>query len=247
MYDIIPFMERDPFPPGTKLPNHLAIIPDGNRRWAKEHHLPTFTGHQRGFEVLLKIAKQARDWGIHTVTIWVFSTENWKRDKEEVKYLMEIEEEMLKKYLSEAKKDNVRIIHLGRKDRIPKSFVQTLEKAEQETKTCTRHILNIAVDYGGRDEILRAINKYKVSGSKYKVLTESEFTKFLDTGSQPYPYPDLLIRTSGEQRTSGLLLWQMAYTEFVFLKKHLPDCTVEDLKEAILEYSQRERRFGGNG
>ncbi len=237
------------FPPGTKVPNHLAIIPDGDRRWAKLHHLPTIKGHQKGFDVLLKLARQARQWGIHTVTLWVFSTENWKRSEDEVKYLMKIEEEMLKKYLSEAKKDNVRIIHLGRKDRIPKSFVDTLSKAEKETANLNSHVLNIAIDYGGRDEIVRAINRWR-SNSKLKTQnskpTEEEFDKYLDTADQPYPNPDLLIRTSGEMRTSGLLPWQMTYTEFYFLKKYLPDCTVDDLKAAIVEYSHRQRRFGGN-
>lgn len=242
---IIPTMS-EAFPPETKVPHHLAIIPDGDRRWAKLHNLPSIKGHQKGFDVLLKMAKQARKWGIHTVTIWVFSTENWKRKSEEVKYLMKIEEEMLKKYLPEAQKDNVRIIHLGRKDRIPKSFAKAIQKAEEETKKNTRHILNIAIDYGGRDEILRAIeklNKFRAQSSK---MTEGKFSEFLDTAGQPHPDPDLLIRTSGEMRTSGLLPWQMTYTEFYFIKKHLPDCTVDDLKDAIVEYSHRQRRFGGN-
>lgn len=230
-------------PPGTKIPNHLAIIPDGDRRWAKLHGMPTIKGHQKGFEVLLKMAKQARDWGIHTVTLWLFSTENWQRSKEEVAYLMKIEEATLGKCLPEAKKDRVRIIHLGRKDRIPKSFSQALERAEKETRDNSSHILNIAVDYGGRDEILRAIKRL-IKNRQFDISTEEEFAKYLDTAGQPHPYPDLLIRTSGEMRTSGLLLWQMAYAEFVFISKHLPDCTTDDLKEAILEYSRRERRFG---
>ncbi|MCL5095808.1 MAG: polyprenyl diphosphate synthase [Patescibacteria group bacterium] len=236
----------NPFPPGTKLPNHLAIIPDGNRRWAKIHHLPSFVGHQKGFQVLLQMAKQARKWGIHTVTFWGFSTENWQRSKEEVKYLMELEEATIKKYLPEFQKDKVRIIHLGRKDRIPLSFQKTLEKAEKETVLNQKHVLNIAVDYGGRDELLRAITRIKNLKFKIKNLNEEKFSEFLDTRDQPYPNPDLLVRTSGEMRTSGLLPWQMAYTEFVFIKKYLPDCSIEDLKQAILEYSHRQRRFGGN-
>jgi len=239
-------MNKPIFPPGTKLPNHLAIIPDGNRRWARLHGFPTVKGHQKGFEALLAITKQARKWGIHTVTIWVFSTENWKRNKEEVSYLMKIEEEMLKKYLPEAQNEGVRIVHLGRKDRIPKSFANMLTKIEKETAANTHYVLNIAVDYGGRDEIIRAIKKIQSLKSKVQGMTEEEFANFLDTADQPYPYPDLLIRTSGEMRTSGLLPWQMAYTEFYFIKKHLPDCTVEDLKKAILEYSRRRRRFGGD-
>ncbi len=236
----------NPFPPGTKLPNHLAIIPDGNRRWAKLHHLPSITGHQKGLRVLLQMAKQARKWGIHTVTLWGFSTENWQRDEKEVQYLMKIEEAMVKKYLPEFQKDKVRIIHLGRKDRIPQSFQKTLERFEKETALNHKHVLNLAVDYGGRDEIIRAVKR--VLSSKYQVssISEEDFAKFLDTHDQPYPYPDLLIRTSGEMRTSGLLPWQMAYAEFVFIKKHLPDCLIEDLRQAILEYSRRERRLGGN-
>ena len=246
------------FPQGTKLPHHLAIIPDGNRRWAREHKLPTLQGHLKGFKALLGMAKAARQWGIHTTTLWIFSTENWKREKSEVDYLMKIEEKMIKQYLPELKKDKVRIIHLGRKDRIPESFARTLKNAENETLNNEKHVLNIAVDYGGHDEILRAIGKMCHSEASAEesreilrftqddILTEEEFAKFLDTNDQPYPNPDLLIRTSGEMRTSGLLPWQTAYTEFVFLKKHLPDCTVEDLKEAILEYSKRQRRFGGN-
>ncbi len=236
----------NPFPPDTKIPHHLAIIPDGDRRWAKLHHLPTIKGHQKGFAVLLKMAKQARNWGIHTVTIWVFSTENWKRSPEEVKYLMKIEEKMLKEYLPEAKKDGVRIIHLGRKNRIPESFAKMITKAEMETKNLNSYVLNIAVDYGGRDELLRAVAKIRNSKFEIRNLNETNFSEFLDTAGQPYPNPDLLIRTSGEMRTSGLLPWQMTYTEFVFIKKHLPDVTVDDLKEAIVEYSHRQRRFGGN-
>ena len=244
----------NPFPPGTKLPNHLAIIPDGNRRWAKEHHLPTIRGHQKGFKILLDMARAARKWGIHTITLWIFSTENWKRDPEEVKYLMKIEEEMIKKYLPEFKRDGVRVIHLGRKDRIPASFARTLNNAEEETRNNADHILNVAVDYGGRDEILRSFknliieNCDLIENCKLKIenLSEEIFSRALDTHAQPYPNPDLLVRTSGEMRTSGFMPWQMAYTEFVFLKKHLPDCSADDLKEAILEYSNRERRFGGN-
>ncbi len=239
-------MGKSPFPQGTKLPNHLAIIPDGNRRWAKNHHLPAITGHQKGFRILLQMAKAAREWGIHTVTVWIFSTENWKREKSEVDYLMKIEEETLKRNLPELKKDGVRVIHLGRKDRLPKSFAEALRRAEKETSSLTRHVFNIAVDYGGRDELLRAITKIQNTKSKTQNLDEEKFSEFLDTGNQPYPDPDLLIRTSGEMRTSGLLPWQMAYTEFVFIKKHLPDCSVDDLKDAILEYNKRERRFGGN-
>lgn len=236
------------FPFNTNIPHHLVIIPDGNRRWAKERNLPTFEGHRRGFEVAVKLASACRDFGIHTLTFWAFSTENWQRSKEEVSYLMKLYEQMVDRVLKDAKKEGVKIIHLGRKDRIPKILLRKLNKAEEETKNNNKYILNIALDYGGRDEIIRAVNrainsKLQTPNSKLK-LTEEDIEKSLDTGQQQYPYPDLIIRTSGELRTSGILLWQSAYTEFYFIKKHFPEVTKEDLKEAILAYSKRKRRFG---
>lgn len=232
-------------PPGTKIPKHIAIIPDGNRRWAREHSLPTIEGHKKGFNVLLNLFRKARSWGVHTLTLWFFSTENWKRSPQEASYLMKTAEDWLKKHLPEAQKEKVRVIHLGRKDRIPKSLAQALTEVEKKTRKNKKHVLNIALDYGGRDEILRAITRMSNLKCKMLDLTEDKFAKFLDTSNQPYPYPDLLIRPSGEMRTSGLLPWQTTYTEFYFLTKYLPDMTLQDLKEAILEYSRRERRLGG--
>ena len=227
-------------PPGTKIPEHIAIIPDGNRRWAKERSLSTFEGHKKGYQVGIEVARACRQFGIHTLTFWGFSTENWQRSKEEVAYLMRIYEMFIDQHLAEAKRDGVRIIHLGRKDRLPKRLIEKLKKAEKETVGNTKHIFNLALDYGGRDEIVRAINKWH---SKEKI-TEDEFAKFLDTAGQPYPYPDLIIRTSGEKRLSGFLPWQGEYAELYFFKKHFPDLTPADIKKAILEYSRRERRFG---
>jgi len=234
-------------PAGTKIPHHLAIIPDGNRRWAREKGLLTLEGHRRGFEVGIKIARACRDFGIHTLSFWAFSTENWQRSKQEIAYLMRLYHRFLDQFLAEAKKEEVRIIHLGRKDRLEKSLILKLKKAEEETKNYQKHIFNLALDYGGRDEIIRAIEKWR-SNSKLKTqnskLTEEDFSRFLDTANQPYPYPDLMIRTSGELRTSGLLLWQSAYTELYFEKDYFPDLTPEHIKKAILAYSQRQRRFG---
>ena len=221
----------------STLPDHIAIIPDGNRRWARKHGLPTLEGHRKGFDVGVKIARYIRSLGIHTLTVWAFSTENFNRTQEEVSYLMRLYEKMLDKFLSEALKDNVRIIHMGRKDRIPKSLLKKIEDVEQKTRDNTKYILNIALDYGGRDEVLRAIKKL---GN----LTEESFPKFLDTTGQPYPNPDLIIRTSGEMRTSGLMIWQAAYAEFYFLQKHFPDLEPSDIDLAIEEFSKRQRRFG---
>ena len=233
-------------PVSTAVPDHLVIIPDGNRRWARARGLPTFDGHRRGFDLTPEIARACRDFGIHTLTIWAFSTENWDRSQREITYLMKKYEDLIIKHLREAKKDKARIIHLGRKDRLPSSLVRKIEKAEEETKENKKHILNIALDYGGRDEILRAVRKMLAQKLDPEKLNEKVFTGFLDTCGQPYPYPDLVIRTSGEQRLSGFLPWQAGYAEIYWLEEHFPDFTVEKLKEAILDYSRRRRRFGGN-
>ena len=144
----------------------------------------------------------------------------------------------------EAKKEGVRFIHLGRKDRIPKELLNLITKAENETRNNSRYVFNLALDYGGHDEILRAIRKLVEDGVKPKDIDEQKFLKYLDTGDQPYPYPDLYIRTSGELRTSGFLIWQSAYSEFYFEQDHLPDINIDKLKAAILDYSRRRRRFG---
>lgn len=226
------------------IPNHIAIIPDGNRRWAKEHGLPSLEGHRRGFDVAVKIGRKIRAMGVNTMTMWAFSTENWNRTKDEVSYLMKMYEIFVEKNLKEALKEKIRIIHIGRKDRIPKSLLEKLKKSEERTKDFSDYILNIAIDYGGKDEVVRAINKVISNKQKVTSITEYGFNEFLDTHDQPYPNPDLIIRTSGEQRTSGLMIWQAAYAEYVFLQKHFPDLRDEDIELAVNEYSKRQRRFG---
>jgi undecaprenyl diphosphate synthase len=226
----------------THLPKHIAIIPDGNRRWAKAHNLPVFEGHRRGAETTIKIARKVREMGVSTLTFWAFSTENWSRDKDEVKGIFGLQH-MVKKYIEEANRDNVRITHLGRKDRLPNDLLKTLQEAEQKTKDNTDHYLNIALDYGGRDEVLRAIQKMQMINQTME-LTEASFGSFLDTGHLPHPDPDIIIRTSGEQRTSGLMIWQAAYAEYFFLEKYYPDLTPEDIEKVVEEFVQRQRRFG---
>jgi len=222
------------------IPNHVAIIPDGNRRWARERGLPTFEGHRKGFSIMKNIAKKAREIGIKVLTIWAFSTENWNRSKEEIVYLMDIYESWVDEHLKTALKDKVRIIHLGRKDRIKKSLADKLADAEEKTRDFNKFYLCIALDYGGKDEIVRAINKIKNN----KNMSEKGFEKFLDTYDLPYPNPDLIIRTSGEYRTSGFMIWQASYAELIILDKHLPDFTEDDFEESIKKYSKRNRRFG---
>ncbi len=226
------------------IPNHIAVIPDGNRRWAKEHHLPSLEGHRRGFDVAIKIGRKIRAMGIHTLTMWAFSTENWNRSQEEISYLMKMYETFIEKNLKEAMREKIRIIHLGRRDRISKKLLERIQDSEGKTKNFKNYILNIAIDYGGRDEIIRGIHRMSEENINLNNLTIEQFNNFLDTANQPYPNPDLIIRTSGEQRTSGLMIWQAAYAEYIFLQKHFPDVNDRDIENAVSEYSRRQRRFG---
>lgn len=243
------------------LPKHVAIIPDGNRRWAKEKGLPTFAGHKRGFENAVKLARHIRKLGIHTLTLWGFSTENWNRAAQEKNYLFKIFLDLTDTYLQEAKKDKVRIIHLGRKDRLPTPLVDKIKLAETETRSNDKYFLNLAMDYGGQDEVLRAIKKFVRDVGEKKVRLEDLdkpigqyqqkypyylFKNYLDTADQPHPYPDLVIRTSGEQRLSGYLLWQSVYSELYFAKVHFPDFTPSRFDEVLSDYTNRQRRFGGS-
>lgn len=242
----MPKINKIVLPRGTKVPDHLGIIPDGNRRWARARGLYTLEGHRRGFERAVELSRAARDLGIHTVTLWGFSTENWDRSKKEINYLMRLYEKLIDDYLKEAQKDGIRIIHLGRKDRIPKFLLKKITFAEKSTKENKKYIMNIAIDYGGQDDILRATKEIVKEGVKPEQISKELFEKYLDTKDQPYPYLDLIVRSSGEQRTSGFLLWQSAYAETYWLDCHFPDFTPERLKEILLDYSRRRRRFGGN-
>lgn len=233
-------------PKDTVAPNHLVIIPDGNRRWARARGLPTLQGHKKGFDGAVEICRAARSWGIHTITLWGFSTENWDRTAEEIGYLMKLYSKMIDQYLTDAQKDDVKIIHLGRKDRLPKFLLTKIAKAELETENNKTYIMNIAIDYGGHDDIIRAVQKMVIDKVPAEKIDKKLFESYLDTRNQPYPYVDLMIRTSGEQRTSGMLLWQSAYTEYYFENDHFPDFGPEKLREAVLDFSRRRRRFGGN-
>lgn len=234
-------------PKGTTVPNHIAMILDGNRRWARARGLKPWEGHKAGYEAVNKLAQAARDLGVHTFTVWAWSTENWERSKEETDAVMNLFRKGLKEQEKQFHKDQVALVHLGRKDRLPDDIRRELTRIENDTaKYSSNHVFNLAVDYGGRDEIVRAAQKAIDSGIKSSDLDEKSFEKFLDTATQPYPNPDLFIRTSGEQRTSGLLPWQMVYAEYYFDQTHLPDFSPEKLKEAVLDYSRRRRRFGGN-
>lgn len=225
-----------------KMPEHIAIILDGNRRWAKQRNMPSILGHKEGVKNLEEMVRFLDKQGLKYLTVYAFSTENFKRSKEEVTYLMKIFNVYMDKII---KKDdfNIKINIIGTKDGLSKELINKIEKVEEKTKNNTGLIFNIAFNYGGRHEIIDAVNKILEYGN-IKNITEEEFSKFLYT--KDMKDPDLLIRTSGEKRLSNFLLWQLAYTEFYFSKKMWPEFKKEDMIEAIIEYNNRNRRYGGN-
>ncbi|OGM76946.1 di-trans,poly-cis-decaprenylcistransferase [Candidatus Woesebacteria bacterium RIFOXYA1_FULL_43_9] len=234
-------------PAGTTLPNHIVIIPDGDRRWARVRGLSAPEGHRAGIENMIKLAQTARDWGIHTVSVWGLSTENWvERPKKEVNLLMKGIAGALEMYLEDMQKDGVRLVHLGRKDRLPDFLLRKIAEVEKATRNNTRHVFNVGLDYNGWDEITRMTQKLVGEGIPAEKIDRKMLDSHMDTAGQPYPYIDLYIRTSGEQRTSGFMMWQADYAEFYWEPSYFPDFTPEKLREAILDYSLRRRRFGGN-
>lgn len=235
-------------PEGTKVPNHIAMILDGNRRWARARGMEPWEGHKAGYAAINKVARASRELGVHTFTMWAFSTENWDRPTKEIEEIMNILRYALKEVEKEFHDQKIRLVHLGRKDRLPKDVIDYIAKIEKETyEYGQNNVVNLALDYGGRDELLRAVHKVaQLNSFAVEKMDVKGFEKFLDTGDQPYPNVDLFIRTSGEQRTSGLMPWQMDYAEYYFEEEHLPDFTVEKLRDAVLDYSRRRRRFGGN-
>lgn len=226
------------------IPNHIAIIPDGNRRWARERKMPTIEGHRKGFDNVVSLGRKTRQLGITTLTFWAFSTENWQRTKEEVDYLMNLYEKMITRYIKEAIKDEVCIVHMGRKDRLPQSLLSKIQNAEHKTRHYRKHYLNIAIDYGGRDEIIRAVNKTRKTESETENISEADINQNLDLADQPYPNPDIIIRTGKEYRLSGFMLWQSQYSELFFPDVYFPDFTPNQLADIIEEYGQKQRRFG---
>ena len=226
------------------IPTHIAIIPDGNRRWARSKGLPTFEGHRRGFNAMFKLLKHSKKLGIKCFTLWMFSTENWKRDTTEVNYLMDLAIKRIGSIGKDLIKEKIRFVHLGRKDRIPVQLAKALTELEQKTKDFKDFTLNIALDYGGRDEITTMVKNVINQGIKEAEITEEFISKHLFTHLSPDP--DLIIRTSGEQRLSGFLPWQSVYSELYFAEFHCPEFTPSKLDAIIATYTNRDRRFGGN-
>lgn len=225
----------------SKLPKHVAIIPDGNRRWAKERGLPTLEGHRRGAENFEKLVDTANEMGIEVLTGWFFSTENWKRSENEVNYLFQLVRDFTDKYRKKCVEDQIRFRHFGRRDRLPRDLVKSIEDTEAESKDFKNFTVGACMDYGGHDELVRTIKKLQEKGLE---PTEENIEANLDTFD--VPNPDLIIRTSGEQRLSGFMSWQTHYAEFYFAEMHFPDFGPEEFKNAIAEFTTRERRFGGN-
>lgn len=218
---------------------HIAIIPDGNRRWAKKRAMQPWKGHESAFDSMKNIAEWCRDDPrVSVLTLWVFSTENWNRDEREVSELMKLLRSSLENQRASFIKYKMRCIHSGRKDRLEPSLAKLIHDVEEETKNFDVFTLNIALDYGGRDEVVRAVQKI----GDVKNLTEQQIHENLD--HPELPDIDMIIRTSGEKRTSNFALWQSAYAEWIFTEKYFPDMTTEDMREALAEYENRKRRFG---
>lgn len=230
-----------------RIPKHIAIIMDGNGRWAKERHLPRTAGHREGVERVTEIVEAAYNLNIQYLSLYAFSTENWKRPKEEVGALMKLLISYIKRELDKIHKNNIRIQTMGDIYKLPKSVVEQVERAIEKTKNNTGMVLNIGLNYGGRDEIIRAVKNILADVKKGKLKEEDintdVFSKYLYTSE--LPDPDLLIRASGELRLSNFMLYQVAYTEFYFPEIYWPDFKPKYLYEAIIEYQKRHRRFGG--
>ena len=230
------------------LPKHIAIIMDGNRRWAKSKGKPAGFGHKGGAKVLEKIVRYANKIGIEHITVYAFSTENWKRAKEEVSTLMALFQSYLDDYSKRADSENIKVKIIGNRKGLSAKMISSIEKCMERTKNNTGIVFNIALNYGGREELLNVTHKIAEDVKKGilqpEEITEKDIEKYLYTKGQPDP--DLLIRTSGEKRLSNFLPWQLSYSEFLFIDKNWPDFTEEDLNYAIEEYQKRTRKFGAN-
>lgn len=224
-------------------PKHVAIIPDGNRRWAKAKGFEGFVGHQEASKMdrIISMFMECKELNIKYLTLWALSTENWqKRPQYEVEVLYKILIDAEKPWIKFMNEQNIKCIHIGRKDRLPKDVISAVSNIEEATKNNTSMIVQLGIDYGGRDEIVRAVNKIIKKGEKE--IDEIKFAKYLDTNK--VPDPDLIIRTGGEKRTSGLMSYQSDYAEFYFTDTLFPDFSTQEFKQAIYEFSRRKRRFG---
>jgi len=232
-----------------KVPKHIVLFPDGNRRWARKKGLPSLKGHYKGYQNLIKFCEWCKNRRVKVLTAFGFSTENWNRSKKEVKYLMKLFEKGLSEYLKKYQKnkkyqrEGIRVKIIGQKEKLPKSLQKVIKEVEAATANNKKLQLNLAVSYGGRWDILQAVQEIIKKKIPVKKITKGLFENFLSTAS--LPNPDLIIRAGGEKRLSNFVLWQAAYSELYFSKKLWPDFTEKDLDEVLKEYARRQRRFGG--
>ena len=229
------------------LPEHIAIIMDGNGRWAKKRKMPRIKGHYEGMQTIKKVTREASHLGIKYLTLYAFSTENWSRPESEVNYIMNLPVNFLKTFLPELIEKNVKIETIGFLDAVPQSTIEAINYAKEKTKNNTGLKLVFAINYGGRAELVQSMksiyDELQRNGQNSDDIDELMISKHLMT--HPYPDPDLLIRTSGEHRLSNFLIWQASYSEFIFNEKLWPDFDGEELKQCIKIYQSRQRRFGG--
>jgi len=224
------------------IPKHIILFPDGNRRWAKQKGIVSFDGHQQGYRNIINFADWCEKRGVKALTAFGFSTENWKRSKEEVDYLMNLLEKGLLESLERFKNDGVKVTIIGQKERLPKSLQEAIFKTEKETRDYNKLYLQLAISYGGKWDIVNAVKKIIKDGVLPEDINEVMFETYLSTAG--LPPPDLVIRAGGEMRLSNFVLWQAAYAELYFSPKLWPDFSEGDLDDALREFSSRQRRFG---
>ena len=227
----------------TAIPKHVGIILDGNRRWARAHGLSTLDGHREGAEVFKEIALNAFDLGVDYLSAFVFSTENWSRTEEEVGYLMKLVVKAVEKYLDTFHEANIKVVVLGKREGLSDAVLKAIKRTEEKTKNNTKGTLALCFNYGGEEELVEAVKEAIASGMSPEAVTTESLESLLYGGSDVPPM-DLLIRTSGEQRTSGFMLYRAAYAEIYFSEKLWPDFSLKDLKAILDWYAKRERRFG---
>lgn len=222
------------------IPESVAIIMDGNGRWAEKRGLPRIYGHKEGVNAVKRAVTYSYKKGIKVLSLFAFSTENWKRPREEINFLMNLFKEVIQKEFDEIVEKGIKVKFLSRKDELPDFVINEIERVEENSKNCDKMTLLVGLNYGGRFDIVQAVNRIIESG--IKKVNEEEFSKFLLT--YPYKDPDLLIRTSGELRISNYYLYQLSYTELYFTETLWPDFDENEFEKAIIEYSKRKRRFG---
>ena len=233
-----------------RIPQHIAIIMDGNGRWAQKRHLPRVAGHKQGMQTVKTVTIAASKLGVKVLTLYAFSTENWKRPSSEVNYLMQLPIRFFSTFVPDLIKNNVRVMVMGDTSQLPEPTQKAVSDAIKDTADCDGMILNFALNYGGRDEITRAVKSIAAEVSAGEIQPDEITDQLIGRHLMTAPLgkladPDLLIRTSGEERISNFLLWQLAYSELVFVPEHWPDFDADSLKKAIIEFQGRHRRFGG--